>query len=653
MIDTAYPIDSTPVSKIRHAMHFAQRLSKAARACQINVDWLVEHAYRPITMLDFDIIRAALPSETTRDLFFERKDRYENDNSGPMLIEAYWDDLIGPYTLRFCLQNLEAYTIPYGALAELLAYKKRISGELTQRSQQFLLQLDEAAQSPDPATLLLNKVGRESKIGDLLRDELVLIDNKVDDLETLDRILEHEIPIEDLVGERKESFSRDAFLEFYNHLQFNRPDLSRNNVCDALNVAMLVRIFNAPRHMQYRPILISQTQYVANFRGNQDRWFYINADKELPDFIQDKFYLKVMQSLLTFCVNNYQSVLDEAILLDDDVNKLLDAYRNLLYEMTNKDTSSTIINFKQRLLEQRLRKFQERWLQIFQPINNSLQLDRVHFSNILLKPEVVCQFESGQSEEVRNGIDMVIRHLQSYDTPLFNVGDVLTLQLPNTENHRQNLIEGLFSLSWRENDGTLLAQTEQGRPIDVLPTSNDLDEIRYLLHPASTTVGAVLAFDIWKDEAVLGGTQLSIVWRHRWNATGIWREGTRLLRACLTKDKLQDSDCSFKIFTEDGEIEGKTKLINTDSIADKILLEAPNIQYFELRADNFTFFADILPLEATEMQAGIVLPRDMWRARIRRAIATVVAHTSIVSLEESNYRSIFRSFVAKIGLMNQ
>jgi hypothetical protein len=665
-----------PNDKLMRNLHFATRLAATAYACQANFTWLTSNdQYKHITLLDFDVIGGALPTLTLYKAAMEAQEQahqketrgIESSPAQPEISESQFEfnRLFGPHRVRFHLENMGEFTLPHGSAVELLEWKNKLSSWISDRSRSFIRRVREVSQinSPDPATAILNISKSTGRVSDILLEEINSLDHEasslegvVNDLELLEQLLDHATPIEELIGSSaRERRSGEAFREIYSYLQAVRPQRKNNNLNDAINVTLLVRLFNAPAHERYRmPVLISQTRSLEKF-SSQSGWFRLPRDQEPPVLIQDELYLMVTHSLLKWCENRYQGVIDEAEMLHFRAKELANLYRDLSRELTS-DKDRGHSNYLWELIQHKLEVFQSEWLQPFKEAINSAKLDRAVFSNQVITSRMTRDLKVKHpdklNQHIQHFLDALIPKLEAYQIPIFDSLDEGFTHTSKEDNQEQEM-DKRFDLSVVENDGTLLQEVEVGELFDAQENIKANNDVRYVLHLKSIPVGALLAVDLWKDESK-NHHYTAIVWPHNIGALKMWVKGVELLYTCLNTKLAKSANCSYTLFTRTKKLVGSDTLEHVPQALLQVLKPDKNRywgDYLEIDVGQFTFFTDIEALEGKEMQAGLIMDSIRWDSHLQKAIATTMAETSSFPFPASQYRDILSFILRKIALV--
>src|SRR5687768_10499143 len=105
------------IADLRKAHNEFFRLASAARVCAVNYSWLQLSRDRDgiIPLLDFDIVCSTLRRFVAAEMTRNQAQPHRLFGIG---------DTQGPKTVRFLLQTLRRFSLPYGSQAELLERKK-------------------------------------------------------------------------------------------------------------------------------------------------------------------------------------------------------------------------------------------------------------------------------------------------------------------------------------------------------------------------------------------------------------------------------------------------------------------------------------------------------------------------------------------------
>src|SRR5436305_1933496 len=120
--------------RLENAIRDLGHLRVAAVRCHVNFEWLsLGRGQKLIPLLDFDIIFGTMGNLVTRTIADEVARGLKTDTE-PSLPELP----VGPNTLRYLLENLHEYALPPGTTAEMFARRKKLTGTISDRADEFM-----------------------------------------------------------------------------------------------------------------------------------------------------------------------------------------------------------------------------------------------------------------------------------------------------------------------------------------------------------------------------------------------------------------------------------------------------------------------------------------------------------------------------------
>jgi hypothetical protein len=501
---------------------FYARLKIAGEDWVSNYNWRCFNKRPTVILLDFDVI--GLSISAARDTIGLGKD----------LSFSKTETIIGPKSLRFWLSQLKDFTLPPGAMFELLSWKEKLTGQLGAAAKQFYTQLPTTAKSSaSPAQIVKSTATREN--AKLVVRELESVASCLDDLTLLETIQKNAIPLEDLLGPAPPE-TNDVF-DFANQvLTHKRKQVPRSNYADALNVCVVSWLFNSPKLNRTAPMLVSRTKSVINFANHQESFLLPRKD-DLRMFA-DEMFLMLDAGLRNFSEGNDRIAMDAAEQVSFTADTLRRHYRDVRLGIGRTPGEHVRFNISPRWLALKIQQenFDMQFGDILAPTSLRVEHDRASFRNSLCTPQVremLTRCFSG-SEEPHNHIHrlkaeitqqlaargILDKALEVTPEIAFDIkGDRIQLSTYETKP-----VDALFTFTVpgiEENDGRPLGliTCSGSAPLGTLAAGRETRITAH--HKFSPQDGAIAAIDY-----IPGGTggqvQLALVWLHELDVLDLW-----------------------------------------------------------------------------------------------------------------------------------
>lgn len=437
------------VARLQRSEIFYRRLSVVSSMCESDSQWMMIHKARWIPLLDFDVICGALPSVAIRQ-------RVESGPPDDEERSSLLSGMPGPHVVRQIVDSMNDLCLPPGSIMDLLHWKDRKVHTISKQARRFLEWLHAAASLSNPEQALQNLGRSHTKALGVVRDELSGLATRFADLALLDEIMDRCTPVESLMADRRQVYHVEAYRSTLGQLKLARPQLTYNNINDALNVAVAVRIFNNPSlidGLRWSPVLISQTRKVTNL-SIEENWFAARW-RQRPRLISNNLYLIVSQGLALRSGGNCRNVADEARLLHARAAEIANWYVVLLDGMgassTDHVTVDDLPDYEFEMLEHQISLFERDWGSLFRPLVAAQYHDRAVYLDTLLAPDVAQLIGSTDVSTIQAGLNRLLDVIMNYSHPLCDF-----IKDSVARSRRGNIPLAQFDIGVGENDGTLL-----------------------------------------------------------------------------------------------------------------------------------------------------------------------------------------------------
>ena len=631
------------VPVLKKSLRFAESLRTAAHDCARNFEWAVLHGRRHMVLLDFDIVRGAIPR-----LGLQRS----LEQSGRRDDTTIFSMNFGPGLVSYLLRVMREFVIPPGTAAEMLSYRSRIETNVSSRANRFLRRVNEALELQDPAKVLDGE--DHAKLRSLLAHDLTRFEEDFQEHELVCSLLSRATATEDLIDSTSEHKpDADTFRRTLSFLQATRPDFSINNVHDALNASLVVHLFNARRGMpgSLVPVLASGTRAVRELDDLSRSSLRLDIDGPTPLLFVSQVYLVVSQSLLAYTEGRYRPAVDFAKSLAKQAALIGDGSRRVLHRIREKHGSlpSTLAEWDwleddrtwRYLLFQR-ELFSRRWGSLMGGPTLAGQQDRANYLKLLLSREFRESLGATPPERRLDVFAEQLRGAAPFDHELWK----FILRMPQ-ERSPVEAARRAFSVYFAENDGTLLRQVASTVPFDssrLEETRRDHDLLAVAI-PAFVTSGAVFAVGSMRVASVSEVRYISVTWLHLAGAAELGRVCADVLGSLITdKDQL-----SVDAYTPAQQQTRSATLSQVGEVFESEIVTNSQIDFVHVATDGCRVYFDVTPLEASEMQFGIVLEET----RLSHAVVSKIAQAMSASLEvpmtDSYARGLLESILIGFG----
>jgi len=609
---------------LQRALSYTSSIVLAAASCQVNFRWMHFNAKHWLPLLDFDVICGALPTFALHGQIERRLDSS---------LDVLNFHPVGPYTLRSLLSELDDYTLPPGTVGELLHHQDMLTGKLSNRAKGFLNTLENVKLAENPSVLF---AASQRTLGDLLLQDLSLFTEEVRDVRLLEHILKNQTAIETFYTDANtDQQSVDAYRAVYHYLQGARPALSLNNFHDAVNVASVVRLYNAqaqdlgPRLV---PILISDTDLLRGFEGLTNWLRPTTAETPPPVLLHDHLYLLISQGLFHLCEGRHRTAADEAELLEREARNLERTYSELLLTCRNRVDAGMperelsidmLSEHEMSMLFFARTSFDEEWRTLLAPSIGHKEQDRTELLNALMSPGVKSLLTDRNPGAVRNGVSLLEKNLQAYRHPEYDIWELL-LEYGKTGPQALGSIRSqLFSFSITPADGRLLRDVVAGVPLADFDATclKGQHDIRLAVLPNYIGIGAVLAVDSWSDAD--HKRFLSITWAHKCAAIDIADALTGFLYKVLPLRLV--AECS--VFTTQQKYIDRVYLKDLAATARRLCERDGYADFLQMSTAAISACADLHPLDGVEKQAIISFQANQWTEAVGRLSGQMIAQT--------------------------
>jgi hypothetical protein len=611
-------------------------LASAANICATNFRWLHMNGLRHIPLLDFDLISGAMPR-----LAIEKRLSNEADGAEYGLLGNYG----GTTSVQYLLGVMKRYVLPPGTALELLTRKRNLSESISDRAANLLDRIEAGRRSGDPVAGLMSK-----DAPDIFREDLTRFYDDVRGSALLDKLISRATPTEELLGE--ESFPNDravaALRAAYGFLQLMRPERSVNNFNDALNVALVERLYNARPHGSEIPVLVSQTRVVATLATVSER-LRTDSRGELPSLINDATYLVVSENLVLRADDRYATAADEAEVLAEDANTLASRLRDLLRHcqklaaedrLRERDIAAELMPFddwEELLFLQR--RFEKHWGSMLAPARMVVQHDAPEYLNVLCNGH--WRLRNRDVVEIEKSIRQLREEVEGREP---QPEQAMWKIILNRE--AEPAVRAAFDYSEQIDEPVLLREANEGLPprqYEASKFANDHDVVIAAI-PRFVSGGA-LTLGTYRKKAVSPLRYVKLTWSHGIPA-----------RAVIEKVFDSVSAAGFDLTGATAVICTPNALakhsVGTGNVAEEIIAAFDanrDSECLHVYASDVKFFVDTVPLDGLEFQVGLHMSEKSWKA-FGPFAARLVSQTNGVELQEAQASIVLGDLAGFLGL---
>ncbi|MFC2142175.1 hypothetical protein ACFLR7_04500 [Acidobacteriota bacterium] len=652
MIETATSVEfkTYPIATVlQKTLHYSQVLCSAAVSCATNFKWLDLSRMNQIPLLDFDIICGAHPN-----LALEKRMTNESSEQKSDILNDY----SGPLTIRYFLHILGEFAIPPGTTAELLSRKEKISERISARAKTFISRIEDALCLDDPGEILIGQKHRKKK--ELLLQDLTQFADDVQNQKLLESLLDRATPVAELAtGNLDDMSDVEAFRKVYAFLKSKRPHYELNNLHDALNAALVVRIFNLSKSQQYNgkiPVLISQTNVIHQLNAFSMDYLHIDSTPTIPTFFNNGMFLVISEALLANTQGRYKLVVDEAKYLESDAKGIAESCISLIHSCNDivhngKPRDSIVIkdlpSYDWEELLFRRTRFEHRWGAMFGPSQMASQLDHEEYLKILLSSEFRHLLKGKKHPEIKKSQERIKDELianKPVDYELWN-------HILNSVQKEECSITTYpaFSFFVAQDSNTLLREITPGYPLADFNEAiiNENHNIRIAALPSFLSCGAVIVIGSYLNSSHSNSRYISIIWLHKLDCA-------KILNNCfyIMEDMVQpDTVFQAQIFNPKSKFEIKSPFRNIKADMQKRIEEIEDVECFHIKGDFIRFYADTLPIDGIEMQVGFVFNSNLWNEELADSFYRFISLTSEIPLTPKYVESIFLPITSKLRIV--
>jgi hypothetical protein len=622
---------------------YADALRVSASSVASTFQWLQVNRLQPILLLDYDVICTAVPS-----LVRNRAAAGPRSQEDILSISQF----SGPTMLRLLLQRVDECIIPPGTTAELLLGMERLQQNLSERARGFVERVRSVLTLDDPAEVLTES--RHQRTRDLLLEDLTKFDEDIQDQRILQNILSRAVAVDSLLVSSAERNPKDiaAFRGSYGFLSSQRPGMSISNFNDALNAALVVRLFNNTAEQPGRvPVLISNTRAVRSLNGISESYLHhFGGLQERPFLFNDVLFLVIGQGLLERTQNRYGVASDAAAQIARDAAAIASGCLELLKDpqsLTAKPRRTESGSGRHRpddleMLFWRRSEFERKWGSIFAPASLAARRDLNVHLRLLLSQKSKGALLSARSDALAEALGDQLAEM----TPIPSEATALwKLFLQHSDSGEFSAIgSSAFSYYLCANDGTLLRDAPRDTSLKETTAIDSLGEkhnFRIVMGPAYLSAGTVLSVASFLDPVISPRRYLSITWLHESDSALIVAELKDLFLTVADRDQ----PVSMSVFTELERIDAA----GPTDVAHETLQEyfvpkvdgTQEVEFFQIRGERASVCADLQMLGGgTEMQANLTLSVSDLTAKKYEALIGTIVKTLEVPITDAYLRRV-------------
>jgi hypothetical protein len=642
MMDSRAPdrIQPSLLSALENSYKHTSALSAAATVSMHNFRWLQTHRLRHIPLLDFDIICGASPR-----LGIQKRLSQEADYTEYGLLGNYG----GTTSVRYLLGVMKDYVLPPGTAIELLTRKRNLSDRLSERATALVERVEVASRTGDPVAALTSPAAPN-----IFREDLTRFSEDVGENALLDRLIARATPVDDILGDEPvpNATAVSALRAAYGYLQLARPGYSMNNLNDALNAALVERLFNAPPRGRDTPIpvLVSQTRVVLSSLKEiaRDR-LRSDARGELPTLINDTTYLVVSENLVLRGEGRYSRAADEAEQLAFDAYTVAAKYGELLelcQDLLDRGVRERdigiddmpVADWEELLYFQS--RFEKQWGSMLAPTHMVAEADAVEYLNELRNANWAHLMKKDVAKLDRS-LRQISAELQERQPPEREMWEIILTR------EAQQGIGAAFFYSLQTDHSGLLRDVNGGllpKPYDPAFFAGDHDVLIAAI-PSYVSCGAALMIGTYRQMSISPVRYVRVTWPHVIDARDLVRTVFNTLKSAgLLREGAHGVVCTSKQLIDvslDSDDPARELIAAMDGTADH--------ECVQMYAPDVRFFADTVPLDGLEFQVGLRLSEESW-AVVAPYFPALISSTNEVKIPEENARIVVREVCKFLGL---
>jgi hypothetical protein len=626
---------------------YATALSLASSTSFSTFTWLRVNSLRHIPFLDFDVICGASPR-----LHVQKRFAGETSDQEPTHVVTH----PGTAATKHLLETLSSFVIPPGTTAEILDRKRLLSDKLSVHAGVFLKHIRNAVSKSSPINILLDSQHHNTR--ELLIEDLSSFSEDFKDRSLLQSLLDRATSAKDLLGgDLPNDSAKEVFKASFDFLQARRPSVSTSNVRDAMNAYLLARCLGSKNMrdvLKVTPILVSQTRAVQQL-GNvfRDQFGKVGR-RDAPFLFAGSFFLMVSEGLLARTEGRYMTAADAAAVLAQESKGIADTCADLLRkcnllidEGRNPDQIEIdelpSDDWKMLLFQRKL--FQKHWGSIVGPLAMVGQRDRQEYLDFLLSFKWRKDLRAGNEESFTRTLREFVGELKETSPEDYDLWDAI---LKSSEGHRDVIESGPeFSFFMRQDDGTLLREIASGGAMvpltqEVLSMTHD---IQVAVMPAYLSCGAFFTGKSFRDTSVSSSRYFRFTWLHNSKTTIVANA------LCDTAKVLSADESHFnlRVYTSSGEVTDTCLAAELRELLSEMILSTGDGECCLISADSMRCFADLVPLEGTELQFGVTVPVEACTNDVLNQLVRVIATTSEIPLNPYYARHIINLTIEGLG----
>jgi hypothetical protein len=639
--------DIDGLNKLFELQKYLAELGTTATTCAMNYRYYqIERRGEEIPLFDCDSIWAAVRLPNAR----ERIQRTRGASMGVTELIDEMTALTGPHTLRYLMGHLTHYAIPAGAQAELLRKKESMDRALSDGARQILTRFEHTATAASPVEDLV-KSGQTAQIAAQVTRDMATIDSLYDDREFIAQTLRRAQSIDDLLGQPGKD-TGPAYFTSYSQLQQRRESFDRNNFSDAINLALLVWLFNSPkggRSTSPVPVLVTGTKMVSDLQA-----LLPLPRSEQVTLLPKPLYLLLSQALKNRHKNHLQGVVVDAQALGSTCDRIREQI-NCVFDRAQRRRKLDGAPFH--ILRDMLSGFIAHWQDVLDPLKRYPTLDRISYANTLLSPQLHDLLAKIQMPDL-GGVDDHLALIAALQNAVDTKRDFLQRLLidPSAPEVSDGAFEPTIDLTVVDpaDASTLLKNQKPGELLKSGEWPSLLraqsSRIALFVSPLAS-LGALLVAD-WtprgEGDAPMpartpnrrggAGPCLSVTWSNTATLGQVCSSMIRLVQRLPAADT-----CRLNLYGLSGPSNDTFNLSEPDP-ARALEKHCHNRDSIELLVGPIGLYADLEPLMIEEHQIGIVAPIEAWSSHLME-LALDLAMETRLPLPKRHTRLALRSIV--------
>jgi len=597
-------------------LKYIHALGTAALACRHNFTWLELSNGNTIPLFGPDLLAAALPS------LGQMRATY---NPPQDTSDSQINEFLGPNTLKHFITVCPRYSLPQGTLLELTNLQKQSRQDTLKHSEDL-----ERSFHQTIATLSRRTARARAIDVSAIADQFAAFSSGIQEFDLLTSVLNRATPLEDLVSSKRAMFDRPAYETFFSQLQKDRHGTPESNHCNAINAGIIVSLVNNSfRDSQLLlPVLISNAEVMLdNSRLIEKSLQLRDLHAHLPSLVGNTMFFILFQTISNKVDRSFGIGADHCAQIQITCDRIGHLIEELLGQIPSDamelPLTDGVIEYHYLALRAEISFLLRDWGPTFTPLAHAEQLDRIGWMNSILSNRYVNILPAPSSQRMKRSIQTLRDHLRERidRSEFWQWASSISIF---DKNGKPSKADRYCVYTMVPNDGTPLTMVKDEHPMEPIDPSILAGEhnVRVLARSESWEPTSAIAIDSWRTNRSRV-RWLRFVWLHNSDLEYLWNRAVSAMRVLLSPKDVPRDRLKFRFFTSRGLLKGshrpgcwKLPIGRFDS---------ETIGFFDVKMADFTFYADIVPLEDIELQAGLIVPAHLWSRKTKEVLLGLLA----------------------------